>query len=193
MILFCLVFLAGNLYFSQGVSIAKTKVGSKDFKLGQSRSTVKAIIKRKYMGKKLSTFGNGNITIHPKSSVEADLFFDHKGRLYFMRVTIDSESSGGEKLKKILQNRYNNLNIIQNEQYRSSSKVYVLGRWLIEKGRYQVTLLESMYCRGNSRLIPCVLKVEYLDKRLQREFRAHLKKVELDKKNKRTKDKYDSF
>ncbi|MCP4134562.1 MAG: hypothetical protein GY754_26545 [bacterium] len=182
--LLCLMFLGATLQ-------AKTKVGSRDFKLGITKATVEGLIKSKYNGKREYDATYNRYIIKPRYNHKAFLYFDHKDRLYKLIVEMGADINGAKKVKKILGRRYETKNIIKKEKKNRKERSYLVGRWLVENKRYRVSLLESEYCRGTSKMIPCSLKIKYLDTKMLKEKKAYEKKKGDEAREKADTEKYD--
>src|SRR4030042_2432543 len=176
-----------SLLVSTSVFSEESSGGYKDFYLGQSKQQVKNLIKGKYTNVTFSA--NEDMKIETGEMVYTQLFFDHINTLYFIQVEIRA----GEipKVKQRLIDKYGQPNDYPGEEFNRENKSVLIGSWLIDK-RYKVMLWESEYCRG-SKLIPCIIYVDYIDLKLKDDKEMHEQKIKLDEQRKKDSRTYDGL
>jgi hypothetical protein len=182
----CSFFIIINMVQNRIYS-ANKEIGTKDFKLGYSKDKVYSIIKQKYSAKQVKKTSKSIIL--ELNKVKAELTFDYKNTLYKIEVMIDSNKDGAGIKKQLLTKEYG-YPILTKEKFDRASKLFLISRWLLDDGRYEIKLYDSLYCRKSS-YRPCVIKVSYADLRAEQEDHAKKEKKILIEKQKKDKAKYD--
>jgi hypothetical protein len=176
-----------SLILSTSVFSEESKVGYKDFYLGQTRQTVKNLIKGKYTNVTFSA--NQDMKIETAELVYSRLFFDHSNTLFYIQVEIKSGEIA--KVKQRLVEKYGQPNDYTGEEFNRQINAYLMGRWLEDK-RYKIAVWESEYCRG-SKFNPCIIYVDYMDLRLKEAKEKHELNLNLDDQKKKDSKTYDGF
>ncbi|MFH0975385.1 MAG: hypothetical protein V1874_06345 [Spirochaetota bacterium] len=176
-----------SLILSTSVFSEVSKIGYKEFYLGQTRNEIKNLVKGKYNN--VTFFGNEDMKIETGDLVSSKLFFDHSDRLYFIQVEITSGEIA--KVKQRMVEKYGQANDYAGEEFNREINAHLMGRWLEEK-RYKISVWQSEYCR-TSRFIPCVIFVEYLDLKLKEAKEKHELNLNLETQKKKDSKKYDGF
>lgn len=181
--------LAGIISFILGTSVfsEESRVGYKEFNLGQTRQVVNNLVRGKYVNITFSK--NQDMKIETGELVFTELFFDHDNNLFYILV----EVKAGEisKLKQRLVEKYGQPNDNAGEEFNRENKSYLTASWLIDK-RYKIALWESDYCRS-SKLNPCIIYVEYIDLKLKENKEKHEQKSKLEDMRRKDSKTYDGF
>jgi hypothetical protein len=175
------------LVMSTSVFSEASKVGYKEFYLGQTRQEVKNLIKGKYSNVTFSA--NQDMKIETAELVYSRLYFDHTNILFYIQVEIKSGEIS--KVKQRIVEKYGQPNDYTGEEFNRQSNAYLMGRWL-EDNRYKIAVWESEYCRG-SKFIPCVIYVDYIDLKLKEAKEKHELNLKLDDQKKKDSKTYDGF
>jgi len=176
-----------SLILSTSVFSEESKVGYKDFYLGQTRQAVKNLIKGKYTNVTFSA--NEDMKIETGELVYSKLFFDHLNTLYYIQIEIKSGEIS--KVKQRLVEKYGQPNDYTGEEFNREINAYLMGRWLEDK-RYKIAVWETEYCRS-SKLIPCIIYVDYIDLKLKESKEKHEQKLKMDEQKKKDSKTYDGF
>jgi hypothetical protein len=164
-------------------------IGYKEFSLGQSREETKQIISSKYGGKTVKYLTNGDVLLSLDEMIQANIFYDHKGIVY--KINVQLKYGDISEVRKRMVDKYGQPNDYTGEEWDGANKLYLAGRWLVEK-KYTIALWESYYCR-NQKFIPCYVEVDYLDthrREIKETYERNLKESE---KRKIDNKKYDGF
>ncbi|OHD67368.1 MAG: hypothetical protein A2W19_00175 [Spirochaetes bacterium RBG_16_49_21] len=165
------------------------QIGYKDFSLGQARDEVKKIIAKKYSGNAVKYQISGDILLNMGETIQTNLFFDQSSSLY--KINVQLKYGDIAEVKKRLVDKYGQPNDYTNEEWDEGDKLYLMGRWLIEK-RYSVTLWESYYCR-NQKFIPCVVEVNYIDLQRKEIKETRDRNLKEEEKRKKVDKTYEGF
>ena len=176
-----------GLLMSTSVFSEASKVGYKEFYLGQTRQEVKNLIKGKYSNVTFSE--NQDMKIETAELVYTKLFFDHTNTLFYMQVEIKAGELA--KVKQRMVEKYGQPNDYAGEEINRQINAILMGRWIEDK-RYKITVWESEYCRS-SKFIPCVIYVEYLDMKMKEAKEKHELNLKLNDQKKKDGKTYDGF
>jgi len=166
----------------------ESKVGYKEFNLGQTRQVVNNLVKGKYTN--ITFSNNQDMKIETGELVFAELFFDHSNNLYYILVEIKAGEIS--KVKQRLIDKYGQPNDnVGSEEFNRENKSFLAASWMIDK-RYKLALWESDYCRS-SKLNPCIIYVEYIDLKLKEAKEKHEQKSKLEDMRKKDGKTYDGF
>jgi hypothetical protein len=165
------------------------RIGYRDFKLGLDRDEIKNIIAKHYGGNAVKYFINGDILLNIGELIQTSLSFDQNHRLYKINVLLKYGEIA--EVKRRLVDKYGQPNDYTTEEWDEGDKLYLMGRWLIEK-QYSIALWESYYCR-NQKFIPCVIHVNYVDLQLKKLKETHERNLKEEGKGKKTNKVYEGF
>jgi hypothetical protein len=165
------------------------QIGYRDFNLGLDRDEIKRVIVKKYGGNAVKYLINGNILLNIGDTIQTSLYFDQNHKLY--KINVQLKYGDIAEVKKRLVDKYGQPNDYTNEEWDEGDKLYLMGRWLIEK-RYSIALWESYYCR-NQKFIPCVIQVNYIDLQRQEIKKTLDRNLKEEEKGKKTNKTYQGF
>ena len=165
------------------------KVNYRDFTLGQGRDEVKKILASKYAGGAVKFYTGGDILVTPDNMLQVYLYFDQKNVLFNIHVQL--KYGDITEVKKRIVEKYSQPNDYPGEEFDEGNKLYLMGRWLVEK-KFKISLWESFYCR-NQKMMPCVVEVDYLDVKRKEDKDAYERSQKEDAKKKKDAKTYDGF
>jgi len=165
------------------------RIGYRDFNLGLDRDEIKHIIVKHYGGNAVKYFINGDILMNLGDMIRTRFSFDQNQRLY--KINVQLKYVDIAEVRKRLVDKYGQPNDYTTEEWNEGDKLYLMGRWLIEK-QYSIALWESYYCR-NRKFIPCVIHVNYVDLHLKKLKETHERNLKEEEKRKKTNNAYEGF
>jgi len=165
-----------------------TSLGTKYFKIGATKSQIKKILQQKYKAKDIKNVSKSIIEIIPDKN-KVKLIFDYNNVLYKIDLQTDAESGGAAIKKKLITKKYGDP-LVEKEKYFEYPKLFLMARWLLKNGRYEIKLYESKYCRMNS-YRPCIIVTSYKDKKLEQENNARKENKKIKSKKEKEAEKYD--